>query len=788
LNRRKILNLTLIIIIILIPLLIANRIPNNNQDNEKKKNLQEKNLVEKNPKPTGFWTESFIHVNYNWSKTNSSNLWCNGKGTKAEPYIIENVTVDRNGNGICILIENMREYFELRNCTVTDAEVGIKIVNATNINISNTKIYDINGKTTPSGANPSNHIGISLSNCSNIFIWSNNLSQITGGNGENNNGNGGHGDSAVGIYINNSKNAIISTNNISSINGGDGGYGMDAASGYPDGKDGFNGGIGGDALGLFSENSDNITFAYNNISNILGGNGGYAGNASDGVDRSVPFADGGNGGNGGHGGHGGSGFGIYLKSLKNNSNLNNQIFKIQSGSGGDGGNGGEGGHGGAGSSNPPMLGSNGGEGGDGGDGGNGGLNAGIYCFGSINITNILNSIKNIISGGAGAKGIKGLGGAGGSYGGEDGPDGEDGEDGTSYNPNGFDLENTNGSLSYLNSISCQYSTDNGMDNKWDNETLGNYWSEYQGIDENPIDGIGDIYYTLDAVSKANDTKPLMFSLILPSDMDYDNDGLTNIEEFIPGEDGYITNSSNSDTDDDGLSDYWEFYNQTTPLNNDTDDDSFIDGLEIGLNTDPRNIWWYPMPNLIVADFKNIITYENQSYLLDFSIQNNGIWKAEGVAIIIRCQSENLILYNNTNTPIDIDVDEIVNIKETYSKFNETGDYTLELIIDQLNTVNETYCNKDGSINVNGENDNSQVASLTILSEYQPGQTTVIKSDDADGDDDDSYFNETMLIATFSVIAAYSIVSTIGIAVLLKRLKSMKKLAKIPKKKSIGKSY
>lgn len=64
--------------------------------------------------------------------------------------------------------------------------------------------------------------------------------------------------------------------------------------------------------------------------------------------------------------------------------------------------------------------------------------------------------------------------------------------------------------------------------------------------------------------------------------DYDNDGLSNLEEIKHG-----TDLTNADTDEDQLNDYEEIYVYgTDPLKKDTDGDGILDGIEIKFGTDP----------------------------------------------------------------------------------------------------------------------------------------------------------------------------------------------------------
>ena len=42
----------------------------------------------------------------------------------------------------------------------------------------------------------------------------------------------------------------------------------------------------------------------------------------------------------------------------------------------------------------------------------------------------------------------------------------------------FIIDNSKNSHSFLNSIQCKNNVDNGLNNQWDNEYYGNYWSGY----------------------------------------------------------------------------------------------------------------------------------------------------------------------------------------------------------------------------------------------------------------------------------------------------------------------
>ncbi|MFX1573904.1 MAG: nitrous oxide reductase family maturation protein NosD [Promethearchaeota archaeon] len=98
----------------------------------------------KNPKNSGGYSESFIHVDgsipNNWSYTALNFEWCSGNGTWSNPYIIENITIDASSSptGSGIYIANSKtDYFIIRNCTVYNAasaqqDAGIKLENTNN--------------------------------------------------------------------------------------------------------------------------------------------------------------------------------------------------------------------------------------------------------------------------------------------------------------------------------------------------------------------------------------------------------------------------------------------------------------------------------------------------------------------------------------------------------------------------------------------------------------------------------------------------------------------------------
>ncbi len=74
--------------------------------------------------------------------------------------------------------------------------------------------------------------------------------------------------------------------------------------------------------------------------------------------------------------------------------------------------------------------------------------------------------------------------------------------------------------------------DSGIDNQWDNGTIGNYWDDYNGVDAND-DGIGDTPYNVTSTEGSQDNFPLMKCPLLPEEGDDNGDGI------IPGYNVFI---------------------------------------------------------------------------------------------------------------------------------------------------------------------------------------------------------------------------------------------------------
>ncbi len=263
-----------------------------------------------------------------------------------------------------------------------------------------------------------------------------------------------------------------------------------------------------------------------------------------------------------------------------------------------------------------------------------------------------------------------------------------------------DNNDITGNILIGNGIGNAY--DECSNNQWDDGYGGNYWDDYSGFDVSPKDGIGDSNYTIDGISKSNDTKPLIYLLY----DDTDNDGLNNLEEYTLGNDGYLTNVTNPDTD----------Y------------DSFNDSIEIGLHTSPVNKWWYPMPNLHISSFTvEEEAYEGEPFVLGFTILNNGIASAQDINIIVRVETLNIILYNNSASPLDLAMDAFYTRSFLCDKISIRGYYFLTIIVNPYDQINETYSSKDGQLNADWASDNN----MTILLKIN------IPEDDSKTDDDNN---------------------------------------------------
>ena len=133
--------------------------------------FNEKNQIQ--IKQSGFWnlTGSAISIDdsdpsKNWTYTASHYDWCSGSGKWADPYVIENVTINGQISSSYIEINNSDAYFIIRNCSLY------------NSGSSSTKacinLYSVdNGKIINNNCVDNDSIGIYLDECNNNTLSGN---------------------------------------------------------------------------------------------------------------------------------------------------------------------------------------------------------------------------------------------------------------------------------------------------------------------------------------------------------------------------------------------------------------------------------------------------------------------------------------------------------------------------------------------------------------------------------------------------------------------------------------
>ncbi|MFW9895797.1 MAG: NosD domain-containing protein [Candidatus Thorarchaeota archaeon] len=112
-----------------------------------------------------------IHINNNWSDSKTAGI-CTGSGIESDPYIIENLEIDGQGLGSCLLIENSNAHFKIQNCYFNNTgssyyDAGIKLD------------YVDNGQLLNNNAT-GEAFGFFLNNTNNILIVGNRLTAKRG--------------------------------------------------------------------------------------------------------------------------------------------------------------------------------------------------------------------------------------------------------------------------------------------------------------------------------------------------------------------------------------------------------------------------------------------------------------------------------------------------------------------------------------------------------------------------------------------------------------------------------
>ncbi len=171
-----------------------------------------------NLKNAGFWVLSTLAIdndgggNYTWEQAKAE-AWCSGSGTHADPYVIENVTINGNNLNSCLIIRDSNVYFRIENCTLLNSSKGIYDAGLQLYNVTNGSLIDNDCS--------SNSLGIRLSSTNNMTIQNNvaNFNTQSGIYQENSNsntfsGNTANNNSENGIFLRNSNYNTISGNTI----------------------------------------------------------------------------------------------------------------------------------------------------------------------------------------------------------------------------------------------------------------------------------------------------------------------------------------------------------------------------------------------------------------------------------------------------------------------------------------------------------------------------------------------------------------------------------------------
>ena len=87
-----------------------------------------------------------IDGNAEWVIINNTYSWCTGSGTKTDPFIIKNITIDATISSSCIHILNSDVFFKIKNCTFKNAGLldyaGVKITHTSNGTIEENLFID----------------------------------------------------------------------------------------------------------------------------------------------------------------------------------------------------------------------------------------------------------------------------------------------------------------------------------------------------------------------------------------------------------------------------------------------------------------------------------------------------------------------------------------------------------------------------------------------------------------------------------------------------------------------
>jgi len=418
----------------------------------------------------GFFSSSNMLANNNASGNNGYGI---GMYYSSNNILTGN-TASRNSRGINLLDSNNNTLTD--NTAKSNNGIGIYLrSSSTNTLADNTVDLNEDYGVHISSSSSNKLIGnaISANNCG-IYLNSSSTNTLTNNNASSN--------VDYGIHLQHSSNNKL-MGNIANRNNGDVGYygHSDCDWNHWFAGDGGN----GYGYGIYLRCSNDNTLT-GNTADLNGGRGGNGGGGP-------PCFYGGDGGNG-------YGYGIILSSSSNNTLTGNTANW----------NGGIGGAGGSGGGRPDGSETAIGGGGDGGDG----YGYGICLRGSSNNTltgNTANS--NSGDGGRGGKGLD--------------IDTDDGDPGGDYGY-GVHLSSSSHNTLYHNNLADNIfhnAYDTGT-NVWDSGSAGNYYSDYNGTDNN-TDDIGDTPYPIPGGGGGIDRYPLMqpWTYTPPQKGDLNYDGI-----------------------------------------------------------------------------------------------------------------------------------------------------------------------------------------------------------------------------------------------------------------------
>ncbi|MHA1824764.1 MAG: NosD domain-containing protein [Promethearchaeota archaeon] len=435
---------------------------------------------EENPsqiEQSGSWnlTGTPILIDNNWTAVKDTYDWCTGEGTESEPYLIENVTIDFQGIGSCITIQNSTDYFIIQNCTLYDSffYTGIILNNVSNGKLINNYCYW-------------NFCGISLSSSNNNTVSGNTVSYnryygISLSSSDDNTilGNTVNENQYYGISLSSSNNTIVSGNTVS-----DNLYGILLSSSDDITISGNT--VSDNTCGISLSSSNNNTVSGNTaiVNQYFGiilsssNSNTISGNTDNNSGRGIFLSSSNNTIVSGNTFSHTSDSGIHMEKSKNNTvsgntasdNTLNGIYLS--------------------SSNNIIV-----------SGNNFSYNhrSGIVFDESNNITILGNIISN-----------------NNFFGMEISLSDDNTISGniiSNTNLFGIILTLSNSNTIFLNMFTnnTQHAHDFGTNNMWDNGSIGNYWDDYQGVDANN-DGIGDTPYLINGTLGSQDNFPIFIDV------------------------------------------------------------------------------------------------------------------------------------------------------------------------------------------------------------------------------------------------------------------------------------